>query len=101
MLRRTGDSCLVRAIVVQAWEAAHGRHRDLIVGVTGATDFRAHAWLDGDPVPLAETAADLDPSELGLSGAQVEIAGSDDRPSSDPGAGPFHELVRRSAPSYR
>jgi hypothetical protein len=42
------DSCLVRSIVLQNWEAAWGRERDLIIGVTAPGDFRAHAWLDGD-----------------------------------------------------
>jgi hypothetical protein len=53
ILHRTGASCLERSMVLQAWEAAHGRHRDLVVGVTapgrGASAFRAHAWLEGDP----------------------------------------------------
>jgi hypothetical protein len=42
------DSCLVRSIVLQKWEAAWGRERDLVIGVTAPGDFRAHAWLDGD-----------------------------------------------------
>lgn len=50
VLRRSSYSCLVRANVVQAWDAAHGRPRDLIIGVTGpGPEFRAHAWLAGDP----------------------------------------------------
>jgi hypothetical protein len=50
VLRRTGATCIVRSIVLQAWLAAHGDARDLIVGVTepGAA-FEAHAWLEGDP----------------------------------------------------
>lgn len=47
-LRRRGHTCLVRSIVMQSWDAAHGRPRDLIIGVTGSDDFEAHAWLDGD-----------------------------------------------------
>jgi len=40
----------VRASVLQAWDAAHGHPRDLIIGVTApAAGFRAHAWLDGEP----------------------------------------------------
>lgn len=53
ILHRAGASCLERSMVLQAWEAAHGRHRDLVVGVTppgrDASGFRAHAWLEGDP----------------------------------------------------
>lgn len=44
------DTCLVRSAVLQAWDAAHGRPRDLVIGVTApGPGFRAHAWLDGDP----------------------------------------------------
>ena len=48
VLRRRGDTCLVRAIVAQTWEAAHGRRRDVIIGVTAPGEFRAHAWLDDE-----------------------------------------------------
>jgi hypothetical protein len=49
VLRRRGDSCLVRSIILQAWYAAHGEQRDLIVGVTEPGEaFSAHAWLDGE-----------------------------------------------------
>jgi len=49
-LRRTRYTCLERAVVRQAWAAAHGRPRDVIIGVTGPGDeFGAHAWLEGDP----------------------------------------------------
>lgn len=49
VLRRTGASCLVRATVLQAWDLAHGRRRDVVIGVTApSAGFRAHAWLDGD-----------------------------------------------------
>jgi hypothetical protein len=42
--------CLPAAIVRQAWFAAHGAKRDLVVGVTAPSGgFEAHAWLDGDP----------------------------------------------------
>jgi Transglutaminase-like superfamily len=55
VLRRRDDTCLVRSMVVQAWDAAHGRRRDLIVGVTVPSEgFEAHAWLDGDPPPPPE-----------------------------------------------
>ncbi len=50
VLRARQDTCLVRSVVLQAWDAAHGRPRDLIIGVTApGRDFQAHAWLDGEP----------------------------------------------------
>ena len=50
VLRRRPSTCLEQATVLQAWHAAHGRARDLIIGVTAPKEgFRAHAWLDGDP----------------------------------------------------
>jgi hypothetical protein len=50
VLRRRGESCVVRSIVLQNWLAAHGERRDLIVGVTEPGDaFAAHAWLEGEP----------------------------------------------------
>jgi hypothetical protein len=98
-LRRSGESCLVTAIVLQAWEAAHGRSRDLIVGVTGATDFRAHAWLEGDPLPPAEEAIDV--SELRLpEAAPTALAADRASAPAHPAGSTFHELLRRSAPSY-
>jgi hypothetical protein len=40
--------------VLQRWEARHGRQRAVVIGVHGAGgEFRAHAWLDGTPDPLA------------------------------------------------
>jgi hypothetical protein len=94
VLRRRGESCLVRAIVLQAWEAAHGRRRDLIVGVTDPAGFRAHAWLEGDPL---HADAGLDPSRLGLGERDEAVeAGDDHQPH---GRRQFHELLRRPAPS--
>lgn len=49
MLRRTRYSCLERSVVRQAWGAAHGDTRDVIIGISGTEDFGAHAWLEGDP----------------------------------------------------
>ncbi len=92
-LRRRGETCLVRAIVRQAWEVEHGRRRDLVIGVTGAADFHAHAWLEGDRVP-APGADDLDPAQLGLDSTNAR---GDASAASDPGA--FHELMRRPAPA--
>jgi hypothetical protein len=35
--------------VLQAWHAAQGRPRDLVIGVTApSAGFQAHAWLDGE-----------------------------------------------------
>ena len=49
VLRPRLFTCLVRASVRQAWHAAHGWPRDLIIGVTTpGDDFGAHAWLEGD-----------------------------------------------------
>jgi hypothetical protein len=53
-LRRRGETCLVKSIVIQSWEAAHGRRRDLIIGVTSPSEFGAHAWLEGDAVVSAD-----------------------------------------------
>ncbi len=43
-------SCLQRAVVRQAWDAAQGMPRELVIGVIprGAA-VGAHAWLEGDP----------------------------------------------------
>jgi transglutaminase superfamily protein len=50
VLRRNGATCLPIAIVRQAWFAAQGSRRDLVVGVTKPSrGFEAHAWLEGDP----------------------------------------------------
>ena len=45
-LRR--ERCLVRSYVRQAWLAAHGDPRELVIGTTGAEGFAAHAWLSGE-----------------------------------------------------
>ena len=50
LLRRRRHTCLERVLVLQRWEAAQGRPREIVIGVTGgSTNFTAHAWLDGDP----------------------------------------------------
>jgi hypothetical protein len=51
VLRRLEPSCLERSLVLQRWLAAQGDERDLVIGVTGADDFRAHAWLEGEQGP--------------------------------------------------
>lgn len=49
VLRRSEPTCLERALVLQAWAAAQGEARDVVIGVNGGGDhFAAHAWLDGD-----------------------------------------------------
>lgn len=50
VLRRQPSTCLQRALVLQAWHAAQGSPREVVIGVSGSTgSFAAHAWLDGDP----------------------------------------------------
>jgi hypothetical protein len=60
MLRRWPASCLERALVLQRWEAAHGRPRAVVIGVQGARqDLRAHAWLEGSADGLAPAFREL------------------------------------------
>jgi Transglutaminase-like superfamily len=56
VLHRLSPTCLERALVKQAWMAAHGRLVDVVIGVprAGFAASSAHAWLDG--VPRAQTA---------------------------------------------
>jgi transglutaminase superfamily protein len=50
VLRRWEPTCLERALVLQAWDMAHGEPRDVVIGVDGKGDrFTAHAWLEGEP----------------------------------------------------
>jgi hypothetical protein len=50
VLRVRRAKCLTRSIVRQQWLAAQGDLRELVIGVTGShPEFRAHAWLVGDP----------------------------------------------------
>ena len=100
-LRRWHESCLVNAIVLQTWEAAHGRRRDLVVGVTGPNGFSAHAWLQGDPVPVADDAP-IDVSLLNAIGGE-KSAGQEEANWSGDGSTSltsFTELLRRAAPEY-
>ena len=50
VLKRTSSTCLERALVLQRWLAEQGTHKDVVVGVTGREDFRAHAWVEGESV---------------------------------------------------
>ena len=47
-LRLFARNCLVRSLVRQAWLAAAGDERDVVIGVRRSPDFGAHAWIDGD-----------------------------------------------------
>lgn len=48
VMRRLGATCLEEALVLQAWDSAHGREQDVVIGITGSVDsLRAHAWLAG------------------------------------------------------
>lgn len=50
VLRRQSPTCLERSLVLQAWEAAHGLERAVVIGVRGSGDaLEAHAWLEGEP----------------------------------------------------
>jgi hypothetical protein len=50
LLRRRPHTCLERALVLQAWESAHGNVRDVVIGVDPrGMEFAAHAWLSGEP----------------------------------------------------
>jgi hypothetical protein len=49
VVRRKPSTCLEKALVLQRWEADHGAAADVIIGVQGAHDFRAHAWLETMP----------------------------------------------------
>lgn len=60
--------CLSRSAVRQAWLAAQGDLRDLVVSVTApSTGFRAHAWLDGDPDGAGFTELSRSPAPAGSS----------------------------------
>jgi hypothetical protein len=60
VLRRSAATCVPRAVVRQAWFAAHGAPRDLVVGVTApSAGFEAHAWLEGDPTCHTERYQEL------------------------------------------
>ena len=101
-LRRRRESCLVNSIVLQAWEAAHGCDRDLVIGITGPNGFRAHAWLEGDPHAddSGVAAFELNPngalSQFATDGVAAKTTGSDGR-----GHVRYVELLRRPAPKHQ
>ena len=47
--RMTRASCLERSLLRQAWLRGRGTMRDVVIGVRSDDEFKAHAWLDGDP----------------------------------------------------
>jgi hypothetical protein len=50
VLRRQQHTCLMRAVVLQAWYAGQGEQRAVVIGVTPPSrGFTAHAWIDGEP----------------------------------------------------
>ena len=107
VLRRRQETCLVNSIVLQAWEAAHGRRRDLVVGVTGPDRFRAHAWLEGDAVPTVDDEAIavsmLDSrlsNRLPVSGQRLNGSGATGGDRANATTATFTEILRRPAPRY-
>ena len=49
-LRLRTATCLQRCVVLQRFDAAAGLDRAVVIGVTApGADFRAHAWLEGEP----------------------------------------------------
>lgn len=56
VLRSRDPSCLERALVLQRWLCAHGVAKDVVLGTQGSagSEFRAHAWLDGEPQPAGD-----------------------------------------------
>ena len=60
VLRRARYTCLERALVRQAWYAAHGDRRDVVIGVRApSAGFATHAWLEGDVPCHTEAFAEL------------------------------------------
>jgi Transglutaminase-like superfamily len=58
-VRVSTRNCLGRSLVRQAWLAAAGDQRDLVIGVRRTPEFGAHAWLDGDAVPVEDAFEEL------------------------------------------
>jgi hypothetical protein len=57
--RVSARNCLVRSLVRQAWLAADGVERDVVIGVRRNPEFGAHAWIDGDPLPPEDAFEEL------------------------------------------
>lgn len=59
-LRRSRPTCLERALVLQAWDAAQGRLREVVIGVARRREeVVAHAWLEGDAEPGLDEFSEL------------------------------------------
>jgi hypothetical protein len=58
-LRVATRNCLRRSLLRQAWFAAEGDQRDIVIGVRRSPKFGAHAWLEGDVVPPEEAFEEL------------------------------------------
>lgn len=59
-IRRSSRTCLETALVLQGWRTAQGDAREIVIGVRpAASEFKAHAWLDGDPDPHAASFQEL------------------------------------------
>jgi hypothetical protein len=60
LLRFRRPTCLEGALVRQAWLAAHGMSRDVVIGVGSPSGaFIAHAWLDGERDAVAAGVCEL------------------------------------------
>jgi hypothetical protein len=60
VIRRKSRTCLETALVWQGWRTAQGDVREVVIGVRpAASEFKAHAWLDGDPDPDAGSFQEL------------------------------------------
>jgi hypothetical protein len=47
--RPLGATCLLRAALLQRWDADHGRRREIVIGVAREESaVAAHAWLAGE-----------------------------------------------------
>ena len=82
VLRIGRKTCLVRAALLQTWDAAHGRPRDLVIGVTApGPGFKAHAWLDGEPEAMSAGYSEISrrsPPAVTLGGGDQAGASSGD-----------------------
>jgi len=60
-LNRLSPTCLERALVLQAWLAAQGTLRDVVIGLPpdGMRSQPAHAWVDGTDSRSAATYLEL------------------------------------------
>lgn len=50
--------CLMQSLVLTRLLARHGRSASLVIGVSPAGTFTAHAWVERDGVPLLPTHED-------------------------------------------